>query len=176
MKPMSVSENNSEVKDKNNIVGEGTDERVYELGYLLVPTISEENLPVAYGNLKEVLATLHAGIISDEMPKMRELAYPMRKVTSNIRSKFRTAYFGWIKFTMSAPDVLELKKKLDFDPNLVRFLILKTVKENTIAGKRFVRGDMPYRKTPPIKRSGDGEITPLNKEEIDKEIDALVAA
>jgi hypothetical protein len=60
------------------------------------------------------------------------------------------------------------------DPNIIRFLILKTVKENTIASKRFVRGDM--RKKPRSAKEESGETAvPINKEEIDKEIDALVA-
>ncbi len=150
--------------------------KVYELGYLLVPTIAPDDVPVNYGNLKELVASFGGEIITDEMPKMTNLAYSMLKVVSNVRNKFNTAYFGWIKFTMSAPKLLELKKALDLDSNIIRFLILKTVKENTIAAKRFVRGET-YKRPSFIKRSMENETAvPINKEEIDKEIDALVAA
>jgi len=54
-------------------------------------------------------------------------------------------------------------------------LILKTVKENTIAAKRFVRGDMRGRRPRVEKNENDEIATPINKEEIDKEIDAMVA-
>lgn len=108
------------------------------------------------------------------MPKMIPLAYSMLKVVSNVRSKFNTAYFGWVKFFMDPEKVLELKKKLDLDPNMIRFLILKTVKENTLASKRFVGKDSAYRKNTPKKDDG-AEALPINKEEIDKEIDAMVA-
>ena len=106
---------------------------------------------------------------------MMTLAYPMLKVVANVRSKFSTAYFGWIKFTMDGEQVVELKSKLDFDPTIIRFLILKTVKENTIAAKRFVRSDTLHKK---FKAKNDDveNVAPINKEEIDKEIDALVAA
>lgn len=174
MKTMSASENNSEIKNENEM-GEDTNSRVYEVGYLLVPTISEENLSVVYGNLKELVSSLGGMAISDEMPKIINLAYTMTKVVSNVRNKFNTAYFGWVKFTMDSDKVLELKKKLDLDPNYIRFLILKTVKENTLATKRFVRGEM--HKRPAVKKSENNETTtPINKEEIDKEIDALVEA
>ena len=53
------------------------DSRIYEVGYLLVPAISEEELPVVYGNLKELVASFGGNIISDDMPKMLGLAYPM---------------------------------------------------------------------------------------------------
>jgi ribosomal protein S6 len=165
----------SEVEIKNEIeIEEDVNSRVYELGYLLVPTISEEDLPVMFGNLKELVSALGGIHISDEMPKMIQLAYKMVKVVSNVRNKFNTAYFGWIKFTMDSDKVLELKKKLDLDPNFIRFLILKTVKENTIAAKRFVRGEI-YRRPKTLKSEKNEVAVPINKEEIDKEIDAMVA-
>lgn len=166
----------SEVKVKNeNETEESANSRVYEIGYLLVPTISEEDLPVIYGNLKELVASFGGEAIADEMPKMIPLAYAMLKVVANVRNKFKTAYFGWVKFTMDSDKVLELKKKLDLDPNVIRFLILKTVKENTIATKRFASRETHRR--PMIKKSENNETAvPINKEEIDKEIDALVEA
>jgi ribosomal protein S6 len=156
--------------------GEVTDARVYELGYLLVPTIAEEDLSVNYGNLKELVASLLGQVISDDMPKMMTLAYPMLKVTENVRSKFDTAYFGWIKFKMDAEKILELKKHLDLDPLFLRFIIVKTVKENTLASKRFVGGGQ-YRRGPVVKKYTEKvePAIPINKEEVDKEIEALVA-
>lgn len=157
----------------NEIEGEANS-RVYELGYLLVPTISEADLPVVFGNLKELVSSLGGIAIADDMPKMIGLAYKMVKVIANVRNKFNTAYFGWIKFTMDSDKVLELKKKLDLDPNFIRFLILKTVKENTIATKRFVGRDNVHKK-PSVKKDENEVVVPINKEEIDKEIDAMVA-
>lgn len=153
-------------------ITEDTNPKVYELGYLFVPTIKEEDVSINYGNLKELIASFGGEIITDEMPKMTNLAYAMQKVISNIRSKFNTAYFGWIKFTMTGGQILELKNRLDLDSNIIRFLILKTVRENTIATKRFIRGET-YRK--PKSKNTENEIAvPINKEEIDKEIDAMV--
>lgn len=152
-----------------------TDSRIYEVGYLLVPTIEGSEVPVHYGNLKELVTTFGGEIISDEIPKQINLAYTMLKVVSNVRSKFNTAYFGWVKFEMNPEKILELKNKLDLDANIIRFLITKTVKENTIAAKRFVYRDTTRRK-PPMQKKGENEpVVPINKEEIDKEIDAMVA-
>lgn len=152
------------------------DGRIYEVGYLFVPTISEEELPLNYGNLKELISSLDGQIISDDMPRMINLAYPMLKVVANVRSKFNTGYFGWIKFEMDTQKVLELKKKLDLNVNIIRFLIIKTVKENTIATKRFTYRDGSHKKVSP-KAEGEvpAENTEINKEEIDKEIDAMIA-
>src|SRR6185503_1731978 len=137
MRLMSVSENNSEYKEETQI-NEETGSRIYEVVFLLVPTLAEEEVPAAFGNIKEVVASFGGAVISDEIPRNITLAYTMSKVISNVRSKFNSAYFGWVKFEMDAEKVLEMKKKLDLDPQIIRFLILKTVKENTIAARRFV--------------------------------------
>jgi ribosomal protein S6 len=149
--------------------------RVYEVGYLLLPNISEVEVPGVYSNLKELITSLGGELVSDEMPRMMTLAYSMSKVIQNIRNKFDSAYFGWVKFEMNPEKVLEIKKKLDLDPNFLRFLILKTVKENTIAARRFVHRDSRKKMSSP-KTEGENETAlPIDKEEIDKEIDAMVA-
>ncbi len=162
----------NKVNNESLVETGGSNSKIYELGYLLVPTIKEEDLSVNYGNLKELISSFGGEIITDEMPKATNLAYSMSKVISNVRSKFDKAYFGWTKFTMEAEKLLELKKALDLDNNLIRFLILKTVKENTIATKRFVRSEI-YKK-PKTKTTKDETALPINEKEIDKEIDALV--
>src|SRR3989344_6467018 len=113
MKSMQASGQNSEkdlpVKDENEILDD-VNSKIYELGYLLTPRIKEEDISVNYGNLKELVSSFGGEIIMDEMPKMINLAYSIQKMIANARNKFNTAYFGWIKFTMDAQKVLELKK------------------------------------------------------------------
>jgi ribosomal protein S6 len=153
-----------------------TDARVYEVGYLLVPTIPGVEVPSVYTSLKDLVVSLGGEMISDEMPRQINLAYMMLKVVNNVRSRFNTAYFGWVKFEMDPEKIAELKNKLDLDPHFLRFLITKTVKENTIAAKRFVYRDAPRRKTPMQKKDENEVVVPINKEEVDKEIEAMVAA
>ncbi|MBP9712014.1 MAG: 30S ribosomal protein S6 [Candidatus Pacebacteria bacterium] len=171
---MQDSENNMTNNEEMDLSESPT--QIYEVGYLLVPTTPEEQVPALYSGLKDLVASLKGEAIADEMPKMIPLAYPMTKVVYNVRSKFSTAYFGWIKFSMPKNQVLELKKKLDLDVNVIRFLILKTVKENTIAAKRFVGRDSVHKRAPSAKKEGEEESAPMNKEEVDKEIDAMIAA
>ena len=154
---------------------EEANSRIYEVGYLLVPTVSEENMPVNCGNLKDLIVSMSGEIIFDEMPKMITLAYAMSKVVQNVRSKFDSAYFGWIKFEINPDKILELKKKLGLDPNIIRFLILKTVRENTIAAKRFIHKDYKRKTSTARKDRQNDSVAPIDREKIDKEIDAMVA-
>lgn len=160
---------------KNEDENQETDPRIYEVGYLFVPTIPGEEIPVLCGNLKELISSLGGEFISDEMPKMINLAYSMLKTVQNVKNKFDSAYFGWMKFAMDSEKVLELKKKLDLDLNIIRFLIIKTVKENTIASRRFAGRDFSRRRGLMKKEKPKEKIVPINKEEVDKEIDAMVA-
>lgn len=148
------------------------DARIYEVSYLLNPSFEEGDVALEYGNFKELIASLGGEHISDEMPKKISLAYIMSKVIQNKKQNFDEAYFGWFKFAMDPEKVLDLKKKLDLDTKIIRFLIVKTVRENTIATKKFARTDFAKRNT---KESGEKEEpVEINKEELDKEIDAMV--
>lgn len=148
--------------------------QVYEVGYLLVPTLSEEEVPAIYTSLKDLITSLKSEIISDEMPKSIPLAYTMLKVIQNVRNRFNTAYFGWVKFEMDTESVLELKKKLDLDTNIIRFLLTKTVRENTLAPKKFVSKEGGARKRTTKKETEENVV--LDEKEIDDEIEKMVAA
>lgn len=149
---------------------------VYEVGYLFVPTIAEENVGGEVTKLKDMLSENGAQFISDEYPKLIELAYEMSRNISNKKVKFTTGYFGWIKFEMSAEDVLKAKDMLDKDESIIRFLLIKTVRESTMAPKRaYTKQDGSKRRT--TKTSTDtppAEEQPIDEETIDQDIDALV--
>jgi ribosomal protein S6 len=144
---------------------------VYEVGYHMVPTIAEENLGGEVTSFKDELASHGAVFISDEYPKMMELAYEMSRSISNKKQKFSYAYFGWVKFECTTEQAKVIKDMLDKNEKLVRYLMIKTVRESTMSVKR------PYGKTEGAKRrtsSKSEETGPINEEVIDKEIEALV--
>lgn len=146
--------------------------QIYELGYLLVPTLSEEEVPSYFTSLKDMVSSFGGEFISEEIPRMIPLAYEMTKVISNVNNKFNNAYFGWIKFEMNTENVLILKAKLDLETNIIRFLITKTVRENTIAQKKFNLKEGLRKRT---KKEESEDVAPMNEEEVDKEIEKMVA-
>ena len=150
---------------------------VYEVGYLMVPTIAEEGLGAEVTALKDLLSNNGAVFISEEYPKLIELAYQMVRSISNRKQKFTTAYFGWVKFECSSLQAKEIKNLLDKNEKLVRFLLIKTVRENTMSVKRtYSKPEGTKRKVSTPKSSEvqtEGE-TAVVEEVLDKEIDALV--
>ena len=150
---------------------EKSENGVYELGFILVPSISEEKLPEIYGNLKAVMQDLGAVIFAEESPKMMTLSYTMEKTINNKIERFKEGWFGWVKFELVAENVAKLDAKMRLREDVIRHLLISTVHENTIASKRS-----------PSRRHGkevgtekDPSAPEMSKEEIDREIEALVS-
>lgn len=144
---------------------------VYEIGYIMVPTIAEENLGEEVTSLKDMLGEKEVSFISDEYPRMIELSYEMSRSIANKKQKFSYGYFGWVKFECTTDDAKAIKDALDKNEKLVRYLMIKTVRENTMSPKRSYSKDGSGKRRVQAKPE---EVTPINEEEVDKEIDALV--
>ncbi len=149
------------------------DGRIYELAYLYVPLLTEETVAASYGNLKALLEKHGAQFIGEETPKMIELAYQMSRIIENKKTWFDNAYFGWVKFEIEPTEIALIEEVLKRDEQIIRYMTLKTVRESTMASKKPMR---EYRKRTGDKVEGGEEApaAPMNKEEVDKQIDALV--
>ena len=158
---------------------------VYEISYLLLPSLAFEQIPTKATVLKEVITSFGGVVISDEDPVLIDLAYSMTKLVGTTRHKVSSGYFGWVKFQMPKENTAEvtanIKKNLDANPEILRYLIVKTVRENTL-----LNGKMKLQKEDRVRRDApeglpveDVEsVTEISKdmvpEEIDKSIDDLV--
>ena len=112
------------------------DSRVYEVSFVFDNKL-DEGAALEKGNaIKQSIATLGGSFISEEAPYMRELAYEMIRVQNNVNVRFNEGYFGWIKFEVSSESVKSLEKTLKEDEQVVRFLIVQTVRDNTVYTKR----------------------------------------
>jgi ribosomal protein S6 len=157
---------------------EGTDKSyVYELGFHLLPTIAEENLPAEVATMKSLIEKVGGSSISEEFPKLTQLAYTMIPAYSGGKDTYDSAYFGWIKFEASRQGVVELQESLTKNAGMLRYIILKTVRESTLAPRRAIVG-----KTETEPRVSSPRITAPRKEapsassvaEIDKVVEELV--
>lgn len=125
------------IMNKENMTGSQNDTyvsepRVYELGFHILPTVNEEDLGTERDALVAFITDLGGIVVSEEQAQLINLAYPMDKVINNKRNIFNQAYFGWIKFTLTGEGAESLKDQVDAQAAVLRSLIIKTVKENTI--------------------------------------------
>jgi ribosomal protein S6 len=129
-----------EIEEKIVSSGDTTadESRVYELGYILVPSIPEEKVVAEVDTLHALLVKNHAEIVSFEHPILIDLAYSMTKVVSTQRSKHSRGYFGWVKFTGTPEGLTAIKKVLDLSSTVLRYMIVKTVRENTLLNGKMM--------------------------------------
>ena len=152
------------------------DVMVYEVSYLLLPSLAEEQVPAKAEALNSALTSVGGAVISFEEPILIDLAYPMVKVTHTSRQKVNSGYFGWIKFELPKDGMEKVKKILDENAEMVRYLIVKTVRENTLLnGKMIIQKEERAKRDEEMPEAGE-ETKETSPEEMDKSIDDLVIA
>jgi ribosomal protein S6 len=163
---------------ENQQIESEMDNTVYEVGFLLLPTIAEDKIVEEFASIKKVIESHKSSFISEDRPKMISLAYSMIKKEGGRNIKYDTAYFGWIKFETTSDMIGEIKKKLDELDNVLRFMIVKTVRENTISKKAVSstsKSTMPFMSAkPPVVKEEKSAKESISKGEIDEEIENLV--
>lgn len=113
------------------------DGRVYETSMLIVDTMSESEALEKYNAIKQSIAGHGVSFISEELPYMRELSYEMTRVIKNQNVRFDNAYFAWVKYSVTDDNenytevTKAVKKLLDNDEDIIRYMTVKTVAENT---------------------------------------------
>ena len=149
--------------------------QVYELGYHIVPTVAEENLPKEAEALKAIVLMDGGSLVSLGEPKLINLAYSMTKSVADIKKKFNTAYFGWLKFETKSELMPTIKKAVDANPNVLRYLLIKTVRENTLYTPKLNSVKVGEKEAPKAKKSvKTDEKKATSVEDIDKSIDELI--
>ncbi len=159
----------------NEDSAEQAENRIYELGYHIVSSIAEEKLAVEVTAIKDVLEANGAVFIAEEFPKLKHLSYTMTKVLSAKHLKFDTAYFGWMKFEINPASIPAIKKIFEGSQSILRFLLIKTVRESTLAVIKapLFRGEP--KPIPGVDTNAPAAIKlPMSEAEMDKTIDALV--
>jgi len=129
---MKTDEMNEEITDLSALVGVDGDEngaQVYEVGYHILPTLSEEEALKEAAAITAGLNTLNAELIGHRAPSQINLAYPKDKKVEGKRQTFSASYFGWVAFSV-VPSALEaLKEALDANESILRHIITKTSRD-----------------------------------------------
>lgn len=147
-----------------------SDAQIYELGFHIVPSVAENDLPEIISKLKTIITENSAVVISEGFPQLKQLAYPIQKENSEGKKSWVKAYFGWVKFEVAKESIKKIEQVLKNDSQILRFLLVKTVKENTIY---YSKSSLDV-----SKEARDDEVKPaikeVSQEEIDKSIEELV--
>lgn len=155
--------------------------RIYELAYIFVPTLEETQAMTRFGELKNMLSDMDGVIISEDIPRLIDLAYEMNRTIENKKTWFDTGYFGWVKFEIDPSKLAMIDEKLMRDETIIRFMIIKTVRESTLVSKkplgfkkRFEKGDSLSSEENLTEDVVSKEEIVSTPEQIDEQIDALI--
>jgi ribosomal protein S6 len=158
-----------------NAAPSGDTHPIYEIGYHLIPTLTEAEVVTAVASLRKVLG--QAEIIKEETPVKIPLAYVIERRGQGKREKYGEAYFGFIKFATEKENIAAIEQYLRATHEVLRHLLIETVREDTSTIPRravFTSGRLEGEtlKKPVAEIENAGEVS---EEELDKSIDAIVA-
>ncbi len=163
--------------------------RIYEVGYLLTPAIIEEEVTGKVDEIRKIIESNKGRIISEGNPKLRDLAYEISKIISNKKETYKSGYFGWIKFEGDREQIKKINIELKKDTEIIRFVLTKTVLEDTLAiiektlaieaeekARTIVKEEdkVVKFKDRGNKRKKEEGIKSISKEEIDETIEKLI--
>lgn len=154
----------------------------YELGYLLVPTIAEEDVAGVVTSIKDVLEGQGGSGFVDGFPVKKPLAYEMRRETAGGRVRVNQGYFGWVKFACESSRVEAIAEVLKKDERIVRFLCVHAPKEVVAMPPKRLRSSLLRRPLgekllKPVEGAAATPAVPLpamTDEELDRTIEELI--
>ena len=150
---------------------------IYEVGYQVAPSSDEAAATKVTEAIRAQLEKNDAEIINEGAPTRMRLAYTVERVTTGKHEKFDEAYFGFIKFAVDREHVVLLQEMLHNNHEILRSLIVETVREDLINAPRRVtftsdrlEGETIKKPTSVPEKAGE-----VSEEDLDKSIDALVS-
>ncbi len=103
--------------------------QVYELSYLILPSIPEDGLSGVVDKIKDAVSKAGGSLLDEEAPIELDLAYTMTKVVGASRYVVNEAYIGWVKFEAEPAGVPELADAINSMDEVVRSLLIKAPRE-----------------------------------------------
>ncbi len=99
--------------------------KLYEVGYLLLSTLSDEAVAQAAQAVAGVVSTEGGSITKEEAPKYKRLAYSMRKKIDAKYHDFDTAYFGYVYFEAEPSVIGAIEKGVGALAPVLRHIVVK---------------------------------------------------
>ncbi|MDB5266859.1 MAG: Ribosomal protein [Parcubacteria group bacterium] len=149
---MPITEDHQEIRDAV----------VYEVGYLVLPSVPEENLPKVVSSIVSIIEKAGGTTLDSEDPFLEELAYSMSKVVGARKYVVDDAYIGWMKFE-ATPDVVEgIKNSVDKIEEVLRTLLIKVPRETsfTFEGARKARAEKEEALNNPVPEVVEAPLEP----------------
>lgn len=163
----------------SSVSAEERERRIYELSYLLAPSLDESGRSAAVESIRAAVEGEQGTIINEVFPDFLELAYPMDHFVEGKRQRVTSAYFGWLFFEVLPERLEAIREALSREAAVVRFLLVAATQEQAHAATmvNFRRGTVTaseVREDEKAEEKSAPEAAPLSEEEVDRAIEDLV--
>lgn len=122
-----MAKNKDEMNDE--VLGDESISRVYELGFHLDPELPTEEVKNAYQSVLKTIGD-NASLVAEGEPLQVRLAYTISRQETSGRRDFDTAYFCWIAYEASVEGHEAVLQAAKADSRIIRFIDLVTTKED----------------------------------------------
>jgi len=100
----------------------------YELAFHVLPTVAEGEVADVVSALRSSIEAAGGTVTSEEAPERFDLAYDIVKYLEGRNRKFSSAYFGWVRFTLTPDKLAEVNEVVEAAPQLLRHLLIRLTK------------------------------------------------
>lgn len=107
------------------------DKKIYELSYLILPSVPEDGLPSVVEKIKSAISEVDGVGFDGEEPFKIDLAYTMSKIVGASKYVVSDAYIGWTKFELAQDKIEDLRARVAKIDEVLRFLIVEAPRETT---------------------------------------------
>lgn len=152
--------------------------RIYEIGYHVASTVKEEDVEKVVTTIRGVIEKAGGSFIAEGAPSLMKLSYPMTVREGEKKIEHDRAYFGWIKFEATSESAGVLESALKSNASIIRFVVFKTVREDTRAKMkapqlREVKRTDTIKSTPKRAVAEEADKAPVSEEKLDKALEEL---
>lgn len=100
----------------------------YELAFHVLPTVAEGEVSGVFQTLKDIV-TKHGGSLTiEEAPERFDLAYDIVQYLEGRNRNFSSAYFGWVRFTITPDKIAAITEDIAGVKELMRHMLIKLTK------------------------------------------------
>jgi ribosomal protein S6 len=100
----------------------------YELAFHILPTIAEGEVQTVFDTIKANITKQEGILTIEEAPARFDLAYEITQYLEGKNRKFKSAYFGWVRFELEASKIAEVIEAVEGSKEVLRHLLIRLTK------------------------------------------------
>lgn len=111
--------------EAENVELDSNEAQSYELAFHVLPTIAEGEVISIFEEIKNIIKKDGGEVFDEEAPERFELAYEVVKHLEGKNRKFKSAYFGWVRFKAAPSAAVAINAEVDGNGSILRHLLIK---------------------------------------------------